>query len=137
MTSTIAVISNFVRDSAIKVDSADEKSIFTIYIRLPHRLPEVDARQIEQILERLGLIAQSYLLYPANFWPHKNHERLLTAFALAGRNGLSSHVKLVCTGAPGERMCAVADAAETLGMRDTVLFPGFLSAGEFSALMKS
>ena len=32
------------------------------------------------ILDRLQLVAGKYLIYPANFWKHKNHEMLLTAF---------------------------------------------------------
>jgi glycosyltransferase involved in cell wall biosynthesis len=40
-----------------------------------------------------------FLLYPANLWPHKNHERLLRAFAAAGVADLD----LVLTGQTYER----------------------------------
>ena len=38
----------------------------------------------------------SYILYPANFWRHKNHERLLAAFALLGKD--YSELRLILTG---------------------------------------
>jgi glycosyltransferase involved in cell wall biosynthesis len=39
-------------------------------------------------------LPERFLLYPANLWPHKNHERLLRAFAAAG----VEDVHLVLTG---------------------------------------
>ena len=38
----------------------------------------------------------SYILYPANFWPHKNHERLLAAFALLRKD--HPELRLILTG---------------------------------------
>jgi len=40
---------------------------------------------------------EPYLLYPANWWPHKNHARLLEAFALVRRE--RPDLRLVLTGA--------------------------------------
>ena len=48
----------------------------------PARTPLATAEQ-ERLLGSLGLSAGSYAVYPANYWPHKNHERLLDAFARA------------------------------------------------------
>lgn len=43
-------------------------------------------------------IPEGFLLYPAQFWPHKNHDRLIRALAvLRQENGLTPH--LVLTGA--------------------------------------
>jgi len=39
---------------------------------------------------------EKFLLYPANFWPHKNHETLLEAFRILRRS--DSDLKLVLTG---------------------------------------
>lgn len=44
--------------------------------------------------EALPELPERFLLYPANLWPHKNHERLLAGFAAAGVDGLD----LVLTG---------------------------------------
>jgi glycosyltransferase involved in cell wall biosynthesis len=44
---------------------------------------------------------EPFLLYPANRWPHKNHDRLLEAFALVRRE--RPELRLVLTGAGHER----------------------------------
>jgi glycosyltransferase involved in cell wall biosynthesis len=45
---------------------------------------------------------EPFLLYPANGWPHKNHERLLEAFALVRRE--RPELRLVLTGSGLERL---------------------------------
>ena len=59
--------------------------------------PSVDAAQIGEARLRLRL-PDTYALYPAVTWPHKNHLRLLDALAmLRDERGVKIH--LVCTGA--------------------------------------
>ena len=84
---------------------------------------------------RLGLASQRYLIYPANFWKHKNHEMLLTAFGMACHGGLAADIKLVCTGAPGARQEWLMSAAHTMNLGDRILFPGYLPNAELAALM--
>jgi glycosyltransferase involved in cell wall biosynthesis len=48
-----------------------------------------------------GRRREPFLLYPANRWPHKNHERLFEAFALVRRE--RPELRLVLTGAGHER----------------------------------
>ena len=83
------------------------------------------------------MIANKFFLYPANFWQHKNHHTLLTAFVAARKAGLPNDIKLVCTGAPGEGMNAVIAAAQSMGLGGVASFPGFVDDCEFVALMKS
>jgi hypothetical protein len=87
------------------------------------------------ILGRLGLVSQRYFVYPANFWKHKNHEILLTAFGIACHEGLSADIKLVCTGAPGERQAWLMKAARTMNLGDRILFPGYLPNADLAALL--
>jgi glycosyltransferase involved in cell wall biosynthesis len=57
-----------------------------------------------------------YLIYPANLWPHKNHERLLEAFArLSDRE-----VALVLTGQSYGRAEALMRRAAELGVAERV-----------------
>jgi len=55
---------------------------------------------------------QQFLLYPANRWPHKNHERLIAAFGLARRE--RPGLRLVLTGAGHQQVRAV-DGVDVLG----------------------
>ena len=56
------------------------------------------SRQIpcEQVLFSADDEARPFVFYPANFWKHKNHVRLIDAMARVRASG--HNVRLVCTG---------------------------------------
>jgi glycosyltransferase involved in cell wall biosynthesis len=54
--------------------------------------------------------AAPFVLYPANLWPHKNHERLISALARV------EGIALVLTGAPSLRLDALKDHARREGV---------------------
>jgi glycosyltransferase involved in cell wall biosynthesis len=130
----LAAISGFSREEAIRAGGIDPGRISTIPLRLA-ALPA--AGRDDGMLERLGLAPGGYFLYPANFWKHKNHEMLLTAFGIACRREPGFSAKLVCTGAPSERGEWIARAAAALGLRSRVVLPGFVDDREMAALMAS
>lgn len=132
--SALTAISDYSRYSAIAHGNLDPERIRTIYLRMAQRI----ATRVENdndVLARYGLTAQRYLVYPANFWKHKNHEMLLTAFGMACHGGLAADIKLVCTGAPVARQEWLKSAARTMNLGDRVLFPGYLPNAELAALM--
>lgn len=130
----LTAISNYSRNSAITYGGLVPERIRTIYLRMAQRISSgVDFDN--DILSRLGLIKGRYLFYPANFWKHKNHEMLLTAFGIACHEGLAADIKLVCTGAPGERQDWLINVARAMGIGERIIFPGYLPDIEFSALM--
>ena len=133
----LAAISEYSRQKAIEHGNLDPNKVRTIYLRMAHRIAaEKEAvKKQSTILGELGLGAQQYLLYPANFWKHKNHEMLITAFNLAVVDGLDKSIKLVLTGAPGPRRDYLIDAVKKMGLMDRVLFPGYLPNHDLSALM--
>jgi glycosyltransferase involved in cell wall biosynthesis len=130
----IAAISNCSRTAAIAHGSLDPARICTIRLRLAQHIPP-EGNNDKGILIRIGLTPMRYLLYPANFWKHKNHEMLLTAFGMACHVGLAADIKLVCTGAPGARQEWLMRAAHSFNLGDRVLFPGYVSDRELAALM--
>jgi hypothetical protein len=75
------------------------------------------------------------MLYPANFWRHKNHEMLLAAFGMHRARHPESAMKLVLTGAPSARRDDLMDAARRMGLADWVSFPGHLPEAEFAGLL--
>jgi glycosyltransferase involved in cell wall biosynthesis len=130
----LTAISDYSRDSAIAHGKLDWARIRTIHPRMAQRVASGVKHQ-QGVLSRLGLIPRRYLVYPANFWKHKNHEMLLTAFGAACRTGLAADIKLVCTGAPGARQEWLKSAARSMNLDDRVLFPGYLSSAELGGLM--
>ena len=132
--SLLTAISDFSRDEAIQYGRLDPDKIQTVHLQISNdRLHH--AKKDPTILPRLQLDPGRYLIFPANFWKHKNHEMLLTAFAMARAGGLAEDIKLVCTGAGGARQQWLMRAAAQIGLERHVVFPGFLSSAEFLTLL--
>lgn len=130
----LTAISDYSRDSAITHGDLDPTRIRTIHIRMAQRFVP-SAKNNMDILYRLGLSPQQYLVYPANFWKHKNHEMLLTAFSIACQGGLAANIRLVCTGAPGSRQDWLMSAASSMNLGERVIFPGYLPNMELATIM--
>jgi glycosyltransferase involved in cell wall biosynthesis len=132
----LSAVSDYSRQVAIQHGGIDHDRIRTIHHRIAQRTsPKTEGSN--DVLTRLGLAPGKYLIYPANFWKHKNHEMLLTAFGMACHGGLAADIKLVCTGAPGTRQEWLMRAAHTMNLGDRVLFPGYLPSTELATLMSN
>jgi glycosyltransferase involved in cell wall biosynthesis len=132
----LVAISDFTKDSVIAYSQLAPNRIKTIALRMAQRMPPAEATTTD-ILDRIGVSPQCYLLYPANFWKHKNHEMLLTAFGMACTQGLPQDIKLVCTGETSVRSDFILSTAAAFGLAHRVAFPGYLSNAELSVLLKS
>lgn len=132
----IATISDFSRCDTLKYGGVDSTRVKTIYLRMANRTNKIASDDFS-IFQKINIQPQKYFIYPANFWRHKNHEMLLTAFRIAIHTGLSTDFKLILTGAPSARRNFLMSAAKKMGLEDSVLFPGYLSTHELSILMKN
>lgn len=122
----LVTISEFVRQTVLENFSVSPERVTAIPIGLPRPLPALPEAEGLMWLGEHGLKPQEYLLYPANFWPHKNHEALLTAFNLFHREHPAGRLKLVLTGALEERRRWLEEASRRMGVGEWVIFPGFL-----------
>lgn len=123
----IAAISEFSRQEGLR-HGLDPQRLRTIPIQIPPPPPSTPAPP------PLGLATGGYLLYPANLWPHKNHELLFTAFAMARAQGLPPQLKLVCTGDGLQRREGLQQLCQGLRIAERVLLPGYVSSAELQAL---
>jgi glycosyltransferase involved in cell wall biosynthesis len=91
----VVVPTEFVRGRAVDLLGLDPARVRVC----PHGVDHDTFRPVEELRE-------PFLLYPAKTWPHKNHERLLQAFAelRAGEPGL----RLVLTGGGTEKLAGPA-----------------------------
>jgi glycosyltransferase involved in cell wall biosynthesis/polysaccharide pyruvyl transferase WcaK-like protein/MoaA/NifB/PqqE/SkfB family radical SAM enzyme len=137
LTDRLICISEFVGETVLKNSDLLPEQVVSIPIRLFRRLKKPTLDAVSSVLQRHGLEQNEFLLYPANFWPHKNHPMLLTAFGMFRSRHPESKLRLVCTGYPDDRMGALQEAARRMGMIGWVYFPGFLSEDEFAALLSS
>ncbi len=132
----IATISDYSRESVIAHGNIDPSVVRRIYLRMARRISTHNVPD-DTYLNHLGLTPKKYLLYPANFWKHKNHETLLTAFVMACHEGLEADIKLVCTGAPCERQQLLIDKTRSMGFSHRVIFPGYLPNEELALLLSN
>ena len=101
----------------------------------PPYLGEGDA---DDVHERYGL-PDRYLFYPAQFWPHKNHVRLVEAIAALAARGV--RVPLVFSGTHStsireETHAAVLSRAEELGVADLVHDLGYVPGDDMAPLYR-
>jgi glycosyltransferase involved in cell wall biosynthesis len=96
----VIVLSDFVRRRAVERLGLDERRIRVVPSGIDHA--ELTP----------GGTREPFLLYPARRWPHKNHEKLLAAFAILRRS--RPELRLVLTG--GGATGSVPEGVEDLGL---------------------
>jgi glycosyltransferase involved in cell wall biosynthesis len=95
--------------------------------------PEVgDGDADARALAPFGLPAQRFVVYPANLWAHKNHERLLEGLGASGCTDLA----LVLTGQRGPRWARLVELAARLGVAARVHHLGYVPAAALPALYR-
>jgi glycosyltransferase involved in cell wall biosynthesis len=125
--SRVVCISEYVRQTLLANTQVGAEQAVTIPLGLLHEHDSADP----SIVHRLGLEPRQFLLYPANFWPHKNHRRLFEGLCMHRQAHPNSRVRLVCTGAPNELMRALKEEAPP----ELVVFPGYVNEHELGGLM--
>jgi len=100
---------------------ADPDTIFSLpYVPSPHVVGGEEPSDFEQ---RFPLPAK-FLFYPAQFWEHKNHRRLLEAVAVVSAQ--APDLFLVCTGSHAHAFPDLVQRARELEISDQILFPGYV-----------
>jgi glycosyltransferase involved in cell wall biosynthesis/2-polyprenyl-3-methyl-5-hydroxy-6-metoxy-1,4-benzoquinol methylase len=135
LSSKIVCISEYVRQTVLQNAGISPDRVETIHILLAHRCARPTEATLERVLREWRLESDRFLLYPANFWLHKNHELLLTAFGMYRSANPESRLRLVLTGAPDPRRDLLIDASRRMGLMESVVFPGYLPEEHFSALL--
>lgn len=129
--------SDFTRRLILKHSPLDSAQVITIPISLYAQVTPPPVNDVESFLRRWQLARDCFLLYPANFWRHKNHEMLLTALAMYIAAYPESRVRVVCTGQPDKRMSQIQEAASRMNLADRIIFTGFISDQELNSLYVS
>lgn len=131
---SIICISQHVRQTVLKLLNVTPESTFTVPICIQKRLAKLDSERIKQTLEDLGIGGRPYMFYPANFWPHKNHRMLLTAYGMFLSRNSENKINLVFTGALDKKQEELKWAAKRMGIASRVHFLGFIGENQLSAI---
>jgi len=97
--------------------------------------PSADAGATAALRRELGLRPE-VLFFPANTWPHKNHERLLQALAML-RDAHGLRPSLVLTGSAKHGHAAVMDTVTRLDLHDQVRWLGYVDEVRLVALYRA
>lgn len=92
----------------------------------------IDASALSQVRQKYDL-PSTFILYPAQTWPHKNHERLFAALALL-RDQHGVQLPLICTGRRNDFWPTLRAKLHECGLTNQVRFPGYVSSQDLQAL---
>jgi len=121
----VVTISEFSKARIVDALGIDPERVEAVPLGLDHsRFTPEGEKHTQNLPER-------FLLYPANLWPHKNHERLLDALALTG------DVELVLSGQDYGRLGALLAQSESLGVADRIRHIGHVPHDTLPALYRS
>lgn len=99
---------------------------------LPYIAPDYVYESVGKPLYPAPDVFENYIFYPAQFWKHKNHERLLEALALLKKEGV--FVNLVCSGTGKNGYEDVCRRIRELKLEEQVKILGYVSNEEMVAL---
>ena len=122
----IVCISEHVREAALKHLKTDPERTHTAHVCIQSRMSTPDQRSIDKHLSALGIGRHQYMFYPANYWPHKNHRMLLSAYGMFLSRNSESNLDLVFTGALEDLEKDLKRAVKQMGLTGRVHFLGFL-----------
>jgi glycosyltransferase involved in cell wall biosynthesis len=94
-----------------------------------------DRRPVASDPERLAPLGleRPFVLYPANLWPHKNHERLIEAFARVP----VPELELVLTGMTYSQAARIAELARRAGAAERVRHVGYVDRDAMPAMYRA
>lgn len=132
----IICISEFTRQDVHRRYGVPLDRLTTVWI-IPSRSAwrEVPRWHAQRLLAAMG-VSPPFLLFPAHPWPHKNHDRLLQAFALA-LSDLPADVKLVLTGRPFPAGHPAAGRMTAANLSGRVRHLGYRSPIEVHSLLQA
>ncbi len=129
----VVVASQWAKDDVVRQYGIAPEKIHVIPMGAPTEMYEtVTEKTLVDVQQRFQL-PQTFALYPAQTWAHKNHIRLLKAIQLLrDRHGLT--VNLVCTGRQNEFWSTIEKHIRKLRLENQVRFLGFVRPSELRAI---
>jgi glycosyltransferase involved in cell wall biosynthesis len=127
-------ISKHVADEIVKFYNIDSAKVFGIPLALDQSY-QVSPEEIEHLVARVRLkfcLDQEFILYPANGWQHKNHEKLIEAIDIVHRCGYP--VNLILTGAEFDVMDRLRPLLSQYGLHQVIRHLGYVDKQDLIGL---
>jgi glycosyltransferase involved in cell wall biosynthesis len=116
----VLVDSNVGRQHVVESYGTDPDKVFPLPYVAPRYITQPEPSDFDQ---RYALPSK-FLFYPAQFWAHKNHQRLVSAAAVARRR--CPDIRLVFTGGRRHGYSSLRQHADSLGMNGYIAYPGYV-----------
>lgn len=129
----IVAVSEFTRRCVLDKYDVEPEAVSTIWEAAGSDFDWRGARARAPAVRHKYALPARYVLYPANTWRHKNHERLIEALALY-RDRYGEEPTLVLTGAGKEGQDSLDEAVERHGLSGLVRSLGYVPRDEMPTL---
>lgn len=137
--SVVLVDSDVGKQDVVAAYEVSEEAVVVVPFLPAGYLRPVEEERVAEVRATLGL-PHRFLFYPAAFWPHKNHARILRALALLRETGLDVPLVLVGPHSGARREEVFAELmllAHSLGVADLVRYLGYVDDDMMSALYQA
>jgi glycosyltransferase involved in cell wall biosynthesis len=104
---------------------------------IPFSTPQFvfEKNENDEILSQNNLEKNKYLFYPAQFWPHKNHIRIIKALNILKKQGID--FKVAFSGSDKGNEKYIKEKVKEYHLENDVKFLGFVSEAELISLYKN
>lgn len=129
----IISISKHTKDDLIRYFDADPEKIAVTHLAARPEFSHVaDIGELQRVRVRYGLPG-SYILFIGSLEPRKNVKTLLRAYSVLSEN-IKKEFPLVIAGGRGWLNSDIPGLVSELGIKDKVLFAGYVDDGDLSAM---
>ena len=119
ISSKIITESSFVKQDIIKHKGFNKKDIHVI--ESPPFFDKFSSKEDTELEFKLySKIRYDYVFFPAQFWKHKNHSRVLRAFSLLSKEKES--IKIILTGNKNKEYRSIKKLIQEINIQDKVIF---------------
>jgi alpha-1,3-rhamnosyl/mannosyltransferase len=131
----VVCLASFTAGDAVSIAGVDPQRVVFVPSGIDPILATPSPGQISEVLATFDLRPNSFVLYPAITYEHKNHRTLIEAFARVHRT--SPHLRLVLTGGAGPVEAAVRTQIDRLKLSNSVVRTGRVHADQLDVLYRT
>lgn len=124
----IIAISAATKNDIIKLYGISPDKITVIYYGSPSPLERTILEKKSEFIKNKYSLPDKFFLFVGILEPRKNIKGIMESFKITRRRGLKH--KLVLAGHPGWKTAEVMETLEKLGLKNDVIFPGYIENNE-------
>ncbi|MCY6369862.1 glycosyltransferase family 4 protein [Clostridium ganghwense] len=122
----IITVSHYSKQDIVNYFNFPPEKIFVTHLANEDIYKPLDKTKCKEFIKKTYHIEDDYILYVGGFSPRKNIVGLLEAFSNLLSKLKNSNLKLVIAGSQGKSYSIYKKRTETLGIENSVIFPGFI-----------